>query len=324
MKNELLNNEYLTDLTKIKETIRLNQNKAMVVVNSMMILTYYEIGTIINERKSWGNKYIQRLSEDLKEYGKGYSYRNLKYMRQFASVFSKDEIGQQVVAQIPWGSILQIISHSKSKEEMLWYINETYNNSWSRSMLINQFELKAYERNLIKPIVSPRIKESDNELVNKLYKDTYAFDFIDRNNIFKETQLRDSMIDNIIKLLNEFGKGFSLVGKEYKLVTPGNKEYRIDLLMYHTKIHCYIVIELKIGEFKPEYIGQLQFYVNAVDDLEKDKLDNETIGLLLCKDADSYVTQTTIKSSNSLIGVSKYKFLDELPEYLNKRLNNEE
>ena len=324
MKNELLNNEYLTDLTKIKETIRLNQNKAMVVVNSMMILTYYEIGTIINKRKSWGNKYIQRLSEDLKEYGKGYSFRNLQYMRKFADVFTKDEIMQQVAAQIPWFTLITIIYKSKSKEEMLWYINETYNNSWSRSMLINQFELKAYERNLIKPIVSPRIKESDNELVNKLYKDTYAFDFIDRNNIFKETQLRDSMIDNIIKLLNEFGKGFSLVGKEYKLVTPGNKEYRIDLLMYHTKIHCYIVIELKIGEFKPEYIGQLQFYVNAVDDLEKDKLDNETIGLLLCKDADSYVTQTTIKSSNSLIGVSKYKFLDELPEYLNKKLNNEE
>ena len=324
MESNINDKNYLTDLIKIKETIRLNQNKAMVVVNSMMILTYYEIGTIINERKSWGNKYIQRLSEDLKDYGKGYSYTNLKYMKQFASIFTKEEISHQHGGQLPWRTIIEIMGKSKSKEEMLWYINETYNNSWSRSMLINQFELKAYERNLIKPIVSPRIKESDNELVNTLYKDTYAFDFIDRDKVLKETQLRDSMIDNVIKLLNEFGKGFSLVGKEYRLITPNNKEYRIDLLMYHTKIHCYIVIELKIGEFKPEYIGQLQFYVNAVDDIEKGDLDNETIGLLLCKDADSYVTQTTIKSSNSLIGVSKYKFLDELPEYLNKRLNNDD
>ena len=324
MKNQYEDKNYLTDLTKIKETIRLNQNKAMVVVNSMMILTYYEIGCIINKRKSWGNKYIQRLSDDLKDYGKGYSYRNLKYMGQFSSTFSENEIRQQVVAQIPWGSILQIISHSKSKEEMLWYINETYKNSWSRSMLINQFALKAYERSKIEPIVSPRIKESDNELVNTLFKDTYPLEFIDRDKVLKESQLRDSMIDNILKLLNEFGKGFSLVGKEYKLVIPGNKEYRIDILMYHTKIHCYIVIELKIGEFKPEYIGQLQFYVNAVNDIERQEGDNETIGLLLCKEADSYVTQTTLKSSSNLIGVSKYKFLDELPNYLNKRLNNEE
>ena len=170
MESNINDKNYLTDLTNIKETIRLNQNKAMVVVNSMMILTYYEIGTIINERKSWGNKYIQRLSEDLKDYGKGYSYRNLKRMSRFASIFTKDEIRPQGGAHLPWRTYDEIMSHSKSKEEMLWYINETYNNSWSRSMLINQFELKAYERNLIKPIVSPRIKESDNELAIDIFK----------------------------------------------------------------------------------------------------------------------------------------------------------
>lgn len=324
MENQLNDKSYLLDLTKIKETIRLNQNKAMVVVNSMMILTYHQIGTIINERKVWGNKYIQRLSKDLEEYGSGYSYDNLCRMRQFASIFTKNEIMEQVVPQIPWGSIIEIMKKSKSKEEMLWYINQTYNNSWSRSMLINQFSLKAYERNLIKPIVSPRIKESDNELVNTLFKESYVFDFIDRNNILSEKEMTKSLIDNVLKLLKEFGKGFSLIDKEYKLVTPTGKEFRIDLLMYHTKIHCYIVIELKIGEFKPEYIGQLQFYVNAVNKLEKDEYDNETIGLLLCKEADKFITETTLESSSNLIGVSKYKFLDELPEYLNKKLNNEE
>ena len=148
MENQLNDKSYLLDLTKIKETIRLNQNKAMVVVNSMMILTYYEIGTIINQRKSWGNKYIQRLSEDLKDYGKGYSFPNLKRMSQLANTFTREEISSQLVSRIPWGSILQIMSHCKSKEEMLWYINETYKNSWSRSMLINQFSLKAYDEEI--------------------------------------------------------------------------------------------------------------------------------------------------------------------------------
>ena len=148
MENQLNDKSYLLDLTKIKETIRLNQNKAMVVVNSIMILTYYEIGNIINERKSWGNKYIQRLSEDLQNEGKGFSYDNLKRMSQFASNFTIEDIREQPVPQIPWGKLLVLMKKSKSKEKMLWYINETYNNSWSRSMLINQFELKAYDEEI--------------------------------------------------------------------------------------------------------------------------------------------------------------------------------
>ena len=127
--NEILSNDYLDDLKKIKETIRTNQNKAMVVVNSAMIMTYYEIGTIINKRKTWGSKYIQKLSEDLKEYGKGYSYGNLKYMAQFASNFSCYEISEQPARQIPWFTIIKIMQRSKSHEEMIWYINETYKNN---------------------------------------------------------------------------------------------------------------------------------------------------------------------------------------------------
>ena len=131
------------------------------------------------------------------------------------------------------------------------------------------------------------------------------------------------MIGNIIKFLNELGPGFSLVGKEYKLVTPTNKEFYIDLLMYHTKIHAYVVIEVKLGKFKPEHLGQLIFYVNAIDELERTEVDNETIGLLLCKDADKYVAETTLKKSLMKLGISKYKILEELPEYLEKKLNEE-
>ena len=145
----ILEKDYLNDLNKIKETIRTNQAKAMVVVNSAMIMTYYEIGTIINQRKVWGNKYIERLSNDLKEYGKGFSIRNLHNMRKFSEEFSIDEILHQLGAQIPWRTIVEIMQKSNSHEEMLWYINQTHKNGWSRSMVLNQISMKSYERSLI-------------------------------------------------------------------------------------------------------------------------------------------------------------------------------
>ena len=316
--NEVFEKDYFKDLQEIKEAIRTNQNKAMVIVNSAMIMTYYEIGTIINKRKTWGSKYIKNLANDLKEYGKGYSYDQLKRMAQFANEFSVQEIGAQPVPQIPWSSIIVIMQKSSSHEKMLWYINETYKNGWSRSMVLNQIAMASYERSLIEPTTSNITKSDD--LSNELFKDTYVFDFLDKNSIKNEKDLKDQMIDNIIKFLQELGPGFSLVGKEYKLVTPTNKEFFIDLLMYHTKIHAYVVIEVKIGEFTPADLGQLIFYVNAIDDLERTERDDETIGLLLCKEADSYVAKTSLNKSQLHLGISKYKFIEELPEYLNRKL----
>ena len=316
--NEVFEKDYFKDLQEIKEAIRTNQNKAMVIVNSAMIMTYYEIGTIINKRKTWGSKYIKNLANDLKEYGKGYSYDQLKRMAQFANEFSVQEIGAQPVPQIPWSSIIVIMQKSSSHEKMLWYINETYKNGWSRSMVLNQIALKAYERSLIEPTTSNITKSDD--LSNELFKDTYVFDFLDKNSIKNEKDLKDQMIDNIIKFLQELGPGFTLAGKEYKLVTPTNKEFYIDLLMYHTKIHAYVVIEVKIGEFTPADLGQLVFYVNAINKLEKTDVDSNTIGLLLCKDADKFVAETTLENSLLKLGISKYKFIEELPEYLSKKL----
>ena len=316
--NEVIEKDYFKDLQEIKEAIRTNQNKAMVVVNSAMIMTYYEIGTIINKRKTWGSKYIKNLANDLKEYGKGYSYDQLKRMAQFANEFSVQEIGAQPVPQIPWSSIIVIMQKSSSHEKMLWYINETYKNGWSRSMVLNQIALKAYDRSLIEPTTSNITKSDD--LSNELFKDTYVFDFLDKNNIKNEKDLKDQMIDNIIKFLQELGPGFCLVGKEYKLVTPTDEEFYIDILLYHTKIHCYVVIEVKIGKFHPADLGQLIFYVNAIDDLERTERDDETIGLLLCKEADSYVAKTSLNKAQLHLGISKYKFIEELPEYLNRKL----
>ena len=316
--NELFEKNYFNDLQEIKETIRTNQNKAMVVVNSAMIMTYYEIGTIITKRKTWGSKYIKNLANDLKKYGNSYSFRNLKYMNHFAKEFSFSEIGHQAGAQIPWRTIIEIMAKSSSHEEILWYINETHKNGWSRSMVLNQMSMKAYERSLIKPTTSNIVKSDD--LSNELFKDTYVFDFLDKNNIKSEKDLKDQMIDNIIKFLQELGPGFSLVGKEYKLVTPTNEEFYIDILLYHTKIHCYVVIEVKIGKFHPVDFGQLTFYVNAINKLEKTEGDSNTIGLLLCKDADKFVAETTLENSLLKLGISKYKFIEELPEYLSKKL----
>ena len=319
MNNNIIEKDYFNDLNKIKETIKKNQNKAMVYVNSQMILTYYEIGTIINQRKTWGSKYIEKLSNDLKEYGKGYSKRNLEYMSSLARKISKAEIAQQPAAQLPWFTLIEIIYKSKSHEEMLYYIDECHKNGWSRAMTLNQIAMKSYERSLIEPNTTNIVKSDD--LTNELFKDTYVFDFLDKNNIKNENDLKNQMVDNIIKFLNELGPGFSLVGKEYKLVTPTDEEFYIDLLMYHTKIHAYVVIEVKIGKFRPEHLGQLIFYVNAVDELEKTDIDEPTIGLLLCKDADKFVAETTLKNSIMKLGISKYKLIEELPEYLEKKLN---
>ena len=318
MKETQVEKSYFEDLTKIKETIRENRYQALVVVNSAMIMTYYKIGTIINERKEWGNYYVERLANDLREYGKGYSYPQLMRMSLFAKLFDYGEILSPPVREIPWTTINEIISKSSSKEEMLWYINQAYKNKWSRRMVSEQFKVKAYERKLIEPQVTEIVQKDEG--LKEIFKDTLNFDFLGKVDIRDEKDLKDKLLDKIICFLQELGPGFSLMGKEYKLVTPTGKNYYIDLLMYHVKIHAFVVIEVKIGEFQPSDIGQLHFYINAVNDLEKTDIDNPTIGILLCKNADNYVVKTSLEGIISPIGVSKYKMFNELPNYLLERM----
>jgi len=313
----IIEKDYLNDLKQIKETIRTNQNKAMVVVNSAMIMTYYEIGTIINQRKVWGNKYIERLSNDLRNYGSGYSITNLKYMMRFANEFIRTEISQHLADQIPWFTLVEIMTKSNSHKEMLWYINQTHKNGWSRSMVLNQFKLKAYERSLIEPETSSNISTS-NDLTNELFKDTYVFDFIDINKIKSEKELQQSLLKNITKFILELGNGFSFVGEKYRLKVEEDY-YEIDLLFYHIPSHSYVVFELKTTKFKPEYIGQLLFYTNYIDMYVKNDLDSSTIGIVLCPEANGFVCKTTLINTKN-IAISKYKFMDELPEYLERKL----
>ena len=313
----IIEKDYISDLKQIKDTIRANQHRAMIIVNSTMILTYYEIGTIINQRKVWGNKYIERLSTDLKKYGSGYSTQNLYRMSQIANEYTKSELFSQPAREIPWYTLVEITHKSQTHKEMLWYINQTHKNGWSRSMVLNQFKLKAYERSLIEPETSPVISSS-TELTNELFKDTYVFDFIDINNIKNEKELQNSLLQNISKFILELGNGFSFVSEKYKLKVEDDY-YEIDLLFYHIPSHSYVVIELKTTKFKPEYIGQLLFYTNYIDAYVKSELDSNTIGIVLCPEANGFVCKTTLMNTKN-IAISKYKFINELPEYLERKL----
>lgn len=315
---EIIEKEYLLELQRIKDTIKNNQNKAMVIVNTAVIINNFEIGTIINEKKVWGNKYIEKLSNDLKEHGRGYSQTNLKRMSLFASNFNKEEISPQVVGQIPWGTLCEIISKSKTHNEMLWYIEKTHKNRWSRSILLNQFKLRAYQRNLIEPTSSNKIISNNIELTNELFKDTYVFDFIDVNKIKNERELQKTLIQNISKFILELGNGFGFVSEKYKLKVD-DEYYEIDLLFYHIPTHSYVVIELKTTKFKPEYIGQLLFYTNYIDTYLKSIDDSNTIGIVLCPEANGFICKTTLMNTKN-IAISKYKFMEELPGYLEKRL----
>jgi predicted nuclease of restriction endonuclease-like (RecB) superfamily len=184
-------------------------------------------------------------------------------------------------------------------------------------MVLNQFKLKAYERSLIEPDKSPIITTS-NDLTNELFKDTYVFDFIDINNIKSEKELQNTLLQNISKFILELGNGFSFVSEKYKLRVEDDY-YEIDLLFYHIPTHSYVVVELKTTKFKPEYIGQLLFYTNYIDAYLKSNDDNNTIGIVLCPEANGFVCKTTLMNTKN-IAISKYKFINELPEYLEKKL----
>ena len=315
---KIIKNEYFNDLKKIKETIKSNQNKAMIVVNTSMIMNYYEIGMIINQRKSWGNKYLERLSIDLKEHGSGYSRSNLFYMQKIASLFTKDEIVQRCVGLIPWRSLITIITKCKEHDKIIWYVNETYNNKWTKTLLENKIKMKSYELRLIEHHDNSIIS-NDNPLLDEIFNSKLAIGFIDKNKITTEKALEKELINNITKFILELGKGFAFVGNQYKLEIP-NHEYYPDLLFYNYILHSFVIIDLKLTSFKPEYLGKMIFYVNIANDTLKGENDNPTIGLILCKEAENIVMKYSFGSIITPIKVAEYKFIEELPEYLEKRL----
>ena len=318
-------NQYLSIIENIKTKIGNAQFKAAVSVNRELIMLYYNIGLIINENKSWGNKFIENLARDIKlafPNSTGYSVRNLKYMAKFAEEYPDSEFVQTVSAQIPWSHNCLIMDKIKDTDTRVWYINKTIENGWSHSVLTHQIESSLYERQVIAEKISNfenRLPAPQSELAIQTMKDPYIFDFIPFKEDMIERDIENALVKEITALLLELGTGFAFLGNQYHL-NVGGDDFYIDLLFYNINLRSYVVIELKTGDFKPEYAGQLNFYLSAVDGILKKDTDNPSIGLLLCKSKNNLVAEYSLRDMSKPIGISEYKITNNLPEELEKQL----
>lgn len=327
------NQEYKQWLIDLKKRIRQSQLKAAVKVNSELITLYWSMGKDIvekQEKAKWGDGFITQLSRDLKKEFpnmQGFSKRNLELIRQWYLFYNqktpiakqsvsqlKDVNVQQLVSQIPWGHNIKIMSRCEAIDEALFYINKTIELGWSRDMLDTHLKLGEYNRvgnsttnfGLTLPLIQ-------SDLAQQVLKDPYSFDFLTLSENYKERELEDALTENITRFLLELGSGFAYVGRQVSLQV-GDKEFFIDLLFYHLKLRCYVVIELKAVEFIPEFVGKLSFYLSAVNDILAHPTDNPTIGLMICKSKDSFVAEYALKGINQPIGVSEYELTKCFPK----------
>lgn len=310
---------------QVKQVILTAQHKASLSLNQGLVLMYYRIGQRINEHKEWGNKFIDNLAKDIRisfPRAKGYSVRNLKYMAKFAQEYPDEQFVQTVSAQIPWSHNIAILNKVNDLDERIWYIKKTVENGWSHAVLVHQIESKLYERQALAEKVSnfeARLMAPHSELAVQTMKDPYIFDFIPFKEQMVERAIEEALVKDITKLLLELGTGFAFLGHQYQL-NVGGDDFYIDLLFYNLNLRSYVVIELKTGEFKPEYAGQLNFYLSAVDGTLKKDGDNPSIGLLLCKSKNNLVAEYALKDISKPMGVSEYRITSHLPEELKEQL----
>ena len=323
---ELLTAEYKSWLADLKKRIRAAQQKAMLAVNKELVLLYWQIGHEIllrQERSGWGAKIVNQLSHDLKEAFpdmQGFSRTNLLYMRLFAKTWTKDEIVQEPLGQLPWYHHLTLLDKLPDNEDRLAYARLAIENGWSRNVMVHHIELGTAGRigkaqNNFADFLPP----AESELAAESLKDPYKFDFIAMTEKMQEKDLKKALLEKITEFLMELGSGFAYAGKEVVL-DVGGEEFRIDLLFYHLKLHCYVVIELKTGKFKPEHLGQLSFYMTAVDRQMKSGCDAPTIGLLLCKNKNRIVAEYALQDVRKPIGISEYELTKALPEHIKGQL----
>ncbi len=330
-KNKLSDKEsYKAWITDLKNRFRQFQLKAVVQVNSELLNFYWELGKDIVEKQElsdWGDKFLLRLSKDLMaEFPdvKGFSKRNLFYIRKWYLFFSTShQIVQQAVAlitKIPWGHNIAIISKCDSVQEAFFYIQNTITHNWSRNILIHQMDTKLYERSgKIVSNFAATLPEPQSDLAQQTLKDPYIFDFITLTEDYTERELEKELATHLTHFLLELGTGFAFLGKQVRLSVNENDFY-LDLLFYHTNLHAYIVIELKTGEFKPEFAGKMNFYLKAVDMKFKTTEDNPSIGILLCKTKDRTIVEYALSDLQKPIGVSEYQLVQALPENLKSSL----
>ena len=311
----LLPPDYPKLLEEIKARVHASRIRAAVSVNRELILLYWEIGRLILQRQEaegWGARVIDRLSVDLnREFPdqKGFSARNLKYMRKFAESYPEREIVQQAAAQIPWFHNCMILDKVQDAVQREWYTRATMEHGWSRAVLVHQIESDLYGRQgtaLTNFQVTLPAPQSD--LAQQLIKDPYHFDFLGLGQDISERQLEKALIGRLKDFLIELGKGFAFVGQQYHL-DVGGEDYYLDLLFYHLHLRCYVVIDLKVVPFKPEFAGKMNFYLSAVDDRMRHPADQPSIGLILCKERNRLVVEYALRDTTKPMGVATYRIL---------------
>lgn len=343
MSREVFNSkEYKDWLNEIKSKIRASQIKAALKVNSELMSLYWELGSMFSNKQAealWGSKFLDILSKDLVvEFPnmKGFSKSNLFYILKWYNFYNQEnKIIQQLVERftnntqnsdihrvllekylscIPWGHHIHIITKCKNLDEALFYVIETIQNNWSRTILTHQIESNLYERQG-KAITNFELTlpKPQSDLAIETLKNPYNFDFLTLGKEAQEKDLEDSLVRHITNFLLELGAGFAYVGRQYHLKVSQN-DYYLELLFYHLKLRCYVVIELKAVAFEPEFAGKLNFYLSAVDDLVKTEHDNPTIGILLCKSKDKVIAEYALRDINKPMGISEYKLTEAIPE----------
>ncbi len=303
---------YSEFLRSIKDRIRQSQIRAVTAVNTELIRLYWSIGNDIlrkQQEQGWGAKVIEKLAKDLHAAFPdmhGFSRTNLLYMRAFALAWPQEEIVQRVVGQIGWRHNIAILDKLKNREDRLWYAQKTLENGWSQAVLIHQIETRLHERqgkavtNFSNTLPAPQ-----SDLARSLLKDPYNFDFLTLCADAQERHLESGLLTHIREFLLELGQGFAFVGSQYPL-SIGKQEFFIDLLFYHLKLRCFVVIDLKMRAFEPEFAGKMNFYLSAVDDLLRHPGDSASIGIILCKTRDNAVAEYALRDVNKPIGVATH------------------
>ena len=327
-KSSSLSKGYLDFFIQIKDRIHKERLKTVIAANSAMIKIYWEIGAGIlkkQEREGWGAKIIDRLSSDLKKEFpdmKGFSPRNLKYMRKFAEIWTDYEFVQAPLAQITWYHNIALLEKLKDNNKRLWYAEKTIENGWSRNVLAFQIESDLYKRQgQLTNNFAMTLPPDDSDMAKQIFKDPYIFDFIGTDDLRREKELEQKLIAHLQKFLIELGQGFAFVGQQVHL-EAGDQDFYIDLLFYHLKLRCYVVIELKTGKFKPEHAGQVSMYPNLVDDKLKHPDDKPSIGLLLVREKNSLIVEYALTGYNKPIGVAQWEreLTRSIPEDLRSNL----
>jgi predicted nuclease of restriction endonuclease-like (RecB) superfamily len=326
MPRDLLPPDYERLLADLKERIQQAQLRAMLSVNRELVLLYWQIGQDISVRmrtQGWGAMVVDRLAADLrKEFPgvRGFSPRNLRYMRTFAEANPDESILQEVLARLSWYHHITLLERVKEPTQRLWYAQAAIQHGWSRNVLVHQIESGLYERQGQALTNFDRtLPPAQSDLAHQLLKDPYDFDFLGLGAEAQERDLERALLAHVRDFLLELGTGFAFVGNQYHLEV-GGQDFFIDLLFYHLRLRCYVVIDLKISDFQPEYAGKMTFYLAAVNDLLRHTDDQPSIGLILCKTQNRVIAEYALRDTSAPMGVATYRLTRQLPEHLRGEL----